>query len=61
MIVTVIVIAAIIFIATREGKPSVVKKEPCKLHNWAIDDNGKYWCQECGLVAGTISTENGEY
>lgn len=42
--------------------PEEINKAPIhKLHKWIIDENGKYWCEECGLVAGTVTTENGDY
>lgn len=35
--------------------PPVIK-EDCKLHKWK---NGK--CEECGFIAGTHKTDQGEY
>jgi hypothetical protein len=41
--------------ATRETKF-------CKLHSWCWDEvKEQRFCTKCGLIAGSVTTENGDY
>lgn len=36
--------------------------KPCRPHSWSIrEQDDKYVCLNCGYVAGTFKSENGEY
>ncbi len=62
IIVVIIVISMIVFIMSSLTSGVVKKKEHCKLHTWAFyEDTPGMYCKECGYVAGTYISENGEY
>lgn len=50
------------FLLTTGGTPINNRNvAPHKLHAWETNPEGKYQCRVCGLVAGTVTTENGDY